>query len=210
MWKNFLRRSFDVLIIMGVFALLLYAIVGSIACDQQREYEREKEFFEQYMQSIPVDEEGYEISFEEGLETVLYESLEKTVLDDGETVFDYIKKVGLVLENNGERKLIGFEFLVEKSEKFRKVIDVWEVYNGVPLGTRYERMDSDADLCVCTDGIDIYYIYEEGHNSRGINGEIPPSLFKYDISEDKVLYLGCYMDFPFSFFKNMPKIIIDK
>ena len=215
--KDILKRciAFVVTISIVILVPVIYfsVVIDMIKKSDDQEYQKQKEFFEQYMQSISIDEEGYEISKEEGIQTCYYTDLERTILDDGETVFDYVNNVGLVLENNRERKLIGFEFLVEKSEKFRKVIDVWEVYRGDPLGARYERMDSDANLFVCTDGVDIYYIYEEKAGSSWSNtyvGTIPPSLFKYDISEDKVLYLGYYHGDSLTDFPELPQVIINK
>ena len=157
MWKDFLRRSFDGLIILVALGLLLYALGASFACNHQRENEIRKEFCEQYMQSIPVDEEGYEISYEEGIETCYYADLEGTVLDDGETVINFEKGFGLYLEYKGEKIRIEFETLVEKSEKFRKVLDVWRVYEGLEIGNY--RGISTTDLRACTDGVDIYFRY---------------------------------------------------
>ncbi|MBQ3596378.1 MAG: hypothetical protein II988_01015 [Clostridia bacterium] len=213
MIKRFLRLFICLSILLVIaFQQSACTIIDDMVERENQEYQKQKEFCEQYMHSIPVDEDGYEISYEQGIQTCHDSNLERTILDDGETVFDYIINVGLVLENNRERKLIGFEFLVEKSEKFRKVIDVWEVYRGEPLGARYEMLDQNANIYVCTDGVDIYYIYEEKVRSAWKNtyrGTIPPSLFKYDISEDKVLYLGFYHGDSSTPFSEFLKVIIN-
>ncbi|MBQ3596391.1 MAG: hypothetical protein II988_01090 [Clostridia bacterium] len=181
---------------MVAFGLLLYAIVGSIACNRQRKNDMEKAYYKQYMQSIPVDEEGYELSFEDGILAISYRRIEKTVLNDGETTLEYRINDGLYLIHNEEEKEIGFSFLLGNSEKFRKIAYLWDEYWGTPLEERVTSLSVYGSLLVSTDGVDVYYIYKYRLTwDSSASGNLEPTLFRYDISEDKVYYLGHYPDF---------------
>ena len=209
MTKRFLRLFICLSILLVIaFQQSACTIIDDMFERRNQEIEKSKEFCEQYMQSIPVDEEGYEISYEEGIETCHYTDLEGTVLDDGETVINFEKGFGLYLEYKGEKIRIEFETLVEKSEKFRKVLDVWKVYEGLEIGNY--RGISTTDLRACTDGVDIYFIYRRNNNVWSGYNEIPPNLFKYDISEDKILYLGHYPSYEIKKGSGQERVLINK
>ena len=173
--------------------MFISVLVGAVVDKVQYERRREDVFCEMYIKTIHVDQTGYEISYQEGIKTCSYNNVTKTILDDGQTVLKYVNDK-LLLEKNGERKDIGFDFLVDNSQKFCKVVDYWDEYNKIPIEERQRTLGKRAFFYVCTDGVDIFYIYGRTRKSifKWKEGNIYPSLFKYDLSEDKVLYLGYY------------------
>ena len=66
---------------------------------------------------------------------------------------------------------------------------------------------------MCTDGTDIYYVYFEyyyGSWNSWFLWNIFPILFKYDISEDKILYLGYYPKYELEKGEGDWKVLINK
>ena len=103
-----IKRFFRVFICLSILLVIAFqqsacTIIEDMLERRNQEYEKRVLFCKQYMQSMPVDEEGYEISYEEGIETCYYANMERMILDDGETVINFEMGFGLYLEYKGEK-----------------------------------------------------------------------------------------------------------
>ena len=196
-----MKKRLTRIITLILSILMLFSIGLTTSGCTTRESERQREYLIKTMDSIPVEVEGYKL-YRAGDETINDE--EAVNFERREGVFNLQgKEVEVVVENYAwhlkydEKDVeLNEQFIVDRSSVYNKISTMWSEYESPhrkkmtiinkPNITKISIYNGYLFILMCRISADII---------GDIRGIFPPSLFRYDILEDKIDYLGyTYID----------------
>ena len=213
MIKRFLRVFICLSILLVIaFQQASCSFVNDIFERQHQENEKQALFCEQYMQSIPVDEEGYTMTNEKGVDIQWFINTKEIVweIDGQQAVLFRSEKKPLTLRYKETDYEFDENFLAKRSEKYCKIFSVWQEYYKTPIEEREEKRHNYSYVGVYED--DLYFVvgYRYAQLAPRVCPSVPPSLYKFDVRENKILYLGFFPSYYYSGFDNLPQIIVNR
>jgi len=174
-------KRFLAMLLMGCLAVLtLFSFVG---CG----YEPETfEYLTKKMNEFPIEYPGYQLVKDDRPdESMMW--YDGTGIVRGETAEMWCGNVNAEVTYRGETREITPEFIRERNETYRKILQIWGDEEGQAKATRmYSVYAYDDELFILTEGIQIKMMSETARNMT------PITLYHYDWETDIVKYAGFY------------------
>ena len=203
------KRKTKLILSLIIFVLvLIYPIFAlfSPACERReadREIQRQWEYAKQYMDSIPVEEQGYSISVYNGDIDVTNFSTSVDIVYRGKELEIFSSTFsGHEIREGEKRTEINTQYILKNNDVYDDICKMWYVRNGLDYSKIYDNTRFDAGVCK------VFYYENEIYVLTGtevanpfIHREIeyciPMCLFRYDYDTQEFFYLAYCEKFDF-------------
>ncbi|MBQ3596196.1 MAG: hypothetical protein II988_00080 [Clostridia bacterium] len=199
--KNLINIIKRLVVLMLVLFFPLSGVIGP-ACER-REIRKQWEYAKQYMDSIPVEEQGYSISVYNGDIDVTNFSTSVDIVYRGRELEIFSDTFsGHEIREGEKRTVINTQYILKNNDVYDDICKMWYVRNGLDYSKIYDNTRFDAGVCkVFYYENEIYVLTGAKVVSPLIHREIeyciPMCLFRYDYDTQEFFYLAYCEKFDF-------------
>ena len=174
-------------------------------------FEKEEAYLYEKMSAIPVEYDGYTLektSESDYMQLVQSQRIETTL--QGEEIAMYYDR-GIKILYKEKEITLDTKFMEERSDAYNEINKIWDGWNDEDIGPLKIEIEGN---CVFDDKVFILTCGLHTSFVGGVKGELPYTLFYYDIINDKVYYTGFYSgeknEYGYQGFKNNLQLTVIK
>ena len=195
-----IKSKFFMSLLLACVMFFTISLSGCVGSFINRKREKAYAFVKEFMETVPIEKEGFSIGCEANDTSIPLERAEGTYTVYGKTVNVEQKNEDfyLTIGDDEDKKTICInkDFLKERSKAFVKISYMWCHY----INEKYSPSGSPRSGGEIVNGVNAITIYEDYifvitfHYQKAWcdigEGHIPTCLFSYDLLTDEVFYLG--------------------